>query len=93
MLSAPSPTIDGSGVVSWVNPASPPAIWVLELGYADEGWSGYADNSTSVAGTVTSFDAYTAGWPGGYWVYLSGTDANGNLLYTHTRSGNSTKFI
>lgn len=90
MPSAPSPTIDVSGVVRWTNPAVPPDFWVLELGYNDDGWSGYQAQSVNVAGSITSYDAHTNGWPGNYWVYLSGIDSNQNLLLNHTRSGNVT---
>jgi hypothetical protein len=73
-----------------VNPAIPPHEWVVELCYYDKTWFGSGGYSTTIPGTDTSFDAYGAGWDGGYWIKLSGCDATGNLIYQPTLAQNPT---
>jgi hypothetical protein len=59
--------------------------------YADGTPDISANQSVGIAGTNNSFDAYGNGFGGGYYLKLSGTDANGNLVVTPTLSTNVTK--
>lgn len=86
MPSAPLVTVDGSGVLHWTNPATPPSEWILEVTFADGSPASYVDLSNNVGGTNTSFDAHGAGWPGGYCVKMSGVDGDGNLIIAPTTS-------
>ena len=91
MPSAPSSTVDPSGVLRWTNPGTPPALWVVELVYADGTYAGYQNLSDNALGSADSYDAYTNMWKGGYYIKLSGLDANANLVFEPTLSTNVTK--
>ena len=91
MTSAPFPTIDATGVVSWTNPASPPAQWVLETRLYDASSSSTYQYNTQIAGSNTAFDAYSASWPGGMRVVIFGVDADGNETFAPTVSNTLTK--
>lgn len=92
MTAAPTPTIDSAGVVSWTNPATPPATWGLTAGFDDATVALVDSTSQTISGASTSYDAYANGWFGGMRVQLVGLDANGNLILAPAWSlGNLTK--
>ena len=85
------PVVSSAGLVTWTNPATPPANWILQ-GCAPSGITPLAlANQVVLAGTDTSFDAYGATWGGGQLVQIAGTDADGNLIYDFSVSSQLTK--
>lgn len=90
-MSAPLPTFDSAGNASWTNPSTPPTSWLVECVYQDGTFAGYADATNMIAGGLTSFQAHTAGWPGGYCLKLSGVDSHQNLIIAPTVSTTFTK--
>jgi hypothetical protein len=83
MPSAPVPVINVStGNVTWTNPATPPPYWILELRYPDKSTSSYFEQATQIAGTDSSFNPVSNGWPGGFFVSLTGVDTANNVVYS-----------
>jgi hypothetical protein len=80
MLQAPLPIVGGTGIVTWTNPSSPPASWVLENCLNDQSYGATVSEMATVAGTVTSINVKTAGWQGGCLVKLYGLDGAGNVV-------------
>ena len=85
--------VDEFGVVSW-DTTSVPNKWILEstLGSGGPSSQGYT-HSIVLAGDVVTFDAFSAGWPGGYQLILYGVDSNGNLTGDFFFGNNPTKNI
>jgi len=81
MPTAPTLTIDGSGVLHWTNPTTPPTNWVVSAIYSDHTWNGLNFATYSLSGSLTSWDAHATGVKGGLTVSLSGRDALGNVIY------------
>ena len=82
IMSAPTITIvDGIG--TWT--ADPlPYVWLLAVCFAD-GSNVNINASTEFDGSIVSKDFTYYG--GGFYLKLTGLDANGNIMYTPTLSG------
>jgi hypothetical protein len=94
MPSAPVPVINvSSGVVTWTNPATPPASWILEIRYPDKSTSTFFEQGQQLSGSTTSFDLVANGWPGGFFVALTGIDTDDNVVYSTVDSISLSKNI
>lgn len=90
MTSAPLATIDVLGNITWTGPVSPPATWVLETCFADGTPSINSNYSAQISGGINSFDAYAAGWTGGFHVKLWAVDSLGDLVLEPTMANGVT---
>jgi hypothetical protein len=65
--------------------------WNLQLNGYDGNFNGLVEQTTQLAGTATTFDAFGNGWPGGGRISLWGTDADGNTTLAPSLSAGLTK--
>ena len=80
MIAAPTPTIDASGVVTWVDDPACTGGYGL-FGCFDSSYPNwYEGNVTSPAAGATSFDAFSNGWTGGQRIGIIGLDSDSNII-------------
>ena len=80
MTAAPTPTIDASGVATWIDDPACTGGYQL-FGCFDSGYANWSTGNVVTVGVgVTTYDSFASNWTGGQRIGICGLDSDNNIV-------------